>query len=110
MSDLTEPQYLKLADQAFRRIQDALEPVDPDDADYEFNGDVLTIGFANGVKCVINTQRPARQIWLAAKARAWHFSWDEGAGKWMDDKGSGDDLFGLLQRIVQENAGATIRL
>ena len=80
MSEFTEQRYLQLADQTFRRIQEALEPVDPDDAAYEFNGDVLTVSFKNGVKAVINTQRPTRQIWLAARSRAWHFSWDEASG------------------------------
>lgn len=110
MSELDEKRYLQLADRTFRRIQDALEPVDPDDADYDFNGDVLTISFANGVKCIINTQRPTRQMWLAARSRAWHFSWDAGSESWLDDKGTGAELLSLLRDIVRENAKAEIRL
>lgn len=110
MSELDEKRYLQLADRTFRRIQDALEPVDPDDADYDFNGDVLTISFANGVKCIVNTQRPTRQMWLAARSRAWHFSWDEAGERWMDDKGTSTELHALLREIVRDNAGAEINL
>ena len=110
MSDLDEKRYHQLAHETFRRIQDALEPVDPDDADYEFTGDVLSITFRNGVKCIINTQRPTRQIWLAARARAWHFSWDEARSAWMDDKGTGDELLSQVRAIVKENAGVEIGL
>jgi len=109
MSELTESRFLELADRTFRRVQDALEPVDPDDADYELAGDVLSITFRNGVKAVLNTQRPTRQLWLAARSRAWHFSWDEAKQAWLDDKGSGEELLALLAAIVQENAGASIR-
>jgi CyaY protein len=108
MSEFTEKRYLQLADQTFRRIQDALEPIDPDDADYEFSGDVMTVSFKNGVKSVINTQRPTRQIWLAARSRAWHFSWDEATGTWLDEKGTGDELFAILRGIVKENAGVAL--
>ena len=73
---MTESEYLQLADKTFRTLEDAFEDVDPDDADAYMAGDVLTIAFRDGVKCVVNTQRPVKQIWLAAAAQAWHFSYD----------------------------------
>ena len=106
---MDESRYLKLADQTFRAISDAFENVDPDDIDVYTAGDVLTLAFKNGVKCVINTQRPTRQVWLAAKANAWHLSYDEGAGKWMDDKGRGE-LFALVKQIVKDNSGLDVSL
>lgn len=110
MSELTESRYLQLADQTFRRIEDALEPLDPDDVDYERAGDVLTITFANGVKCIVNTQRPTRQIWVAARANAWHLSWEESKGTWFDDKDSSIELMALLARVVKENAGLALSI
>lgn len=105
MSELTESRYLQLADETFRRIEDALEPLDPDDVDYERAGDVLTLSFANGIKCVVNTQRPTRQIWVAARARAWHLAWDETTSTWHDDKDPSLELMALLGTIVEENSG-----
>ena len=85
---MDESQYLKLADAIFRTISDAFENVDPDDVDVYTAGDVLTLAFKNGVKCVINTQRPTRQVWLAANAQAWHFSYDAGTSKWDGRQGT----------------------
>lgn len=106
---MDESSYQKLADAAFRAIDDAFESVDPDVVDCESGGDVVTLTLRGGKKCVVNTQRPTRQIWLAANARAWHFSWDEGARRWMDDKGHGDELFATLAHIVRESTGADVR-
>lgn len=107
---MDESRYQKLADEAFRAIGDAFETVDPDLVDCEIAGDVVTLTMRGGRKCVVNTQRPARQIWLAANARAWHFSWDEASRRWLDDKGRGDELLATLARIVKEGTGAELKL
>ena len=107
---MDERTYQSLADQAFRRIADAFEDVDPEVVDCESAGDVMTLTLRGGKKCVVNTQRPARQIWLAATSRAWHFSWDEAQGRWLDDKGREDDLFATIARIVREEVGAEVRI
>lgn len=105
---MDETTYLRLADEAFDRIQNALEPLDPDQVDYDFSHDVLQIVFADGARCVVNTQRPARQIWMAWDRRAWHFDWDESKQTWVDDKGTGVELFGKIRSIVKEKADADI--
>ena len=100
---LEESEYEKLAREAFKRIEDLFEDVDPDDADMEPVGDVIRITFRTGGVVVINTQRPARQIWLAGAQRAWHFSYED--DRWLDDKGSGDDLFGTLRALTRDAIG-----
>jgi CyaY protein len=107
---MEESLYLQLADQAFKKIQDAFEDIDADEADVYMSNDVLTIAFKNGVRCVVNTQRPTRQIWLAARASAWHFSYEPASGRWLDDKGRGDELFARIGTIARENAGLELRL
>lgn len=102
---MDESRYQHLADDALKKLETMLEDVDADDVDLERAGDVLTLTFATGAKCVVNTQRPTRQLWLAANARAWHFGWDEGTGRWLDDKGQGVELFARVAEIVKENAG-----
>ena len=104
---LDDSQYQQLADQAFRRIEDAFKDVDAEDVDLERAGDVVTLTFRSGARCVINTQRPTRQIWLAANARAWHFDYDAPSGSWKDDKGRDGDLFAHIARIVGD-AGIAI--
>ncbi|HSY23571.1 MAG TPA: iron donor protein CyaY [Polyangiaceae bacterium] len=105
---MDESTYQALADKAFRTIGDAFENVDSDLADCEVAGDVVTLTLKGGKRCIVNTQRPTRQIWLAANARAWHFSWDAAAERWMDDKGRGDELFSTLARVVKDGAGVEI--
>lgn len=105
---MDETSYQHLADATFRKIGDAFEDVDADLVDFETAGDVLTLTFASGKRCIINTQRPTRQIWLAANSRAWHFSYDAATTRWMDDKGQGDELFATIARIVKDTAGAEV--
>lgn len=107
---MDESRYLHLVDETFRKIQDAFENVDPDDVDVYTTGDVLTLAFRNGVRCVINTQRPVRQIWLAARTRAWHFDYDERTGRWIDDKGRGEELFQCIRDIVRQESGLEVKL
>ena len=105
---MNESEYQQLADAAFRAIGDAFEQVDPDVVDCEIAGDVVTLTMHDGTRCIVNTQRPARQIWLAASARAWHFSWDEAGRRWIDDKGRGEELFATIARVVKESTGADV--
>jgi CyaY protein len=105
---MDERSYQKLADDAFRAIGDGFDAVDPEVVDCEVAADVVTLTLPGGVKCIVNMQRPTRQIWLAATAHAWHFSWDEGARRWVDDKGRGDELFATLARIVKQSTGADV--
>ncbi len=105
---MDESRYLSLADTAFRAVEDALKDVDPDDVDCERAGDVLTLTFKDKTRCILNTQRPTRQLWLAANARAWHFSYDEAGEKWLDDKQPGVELFATIAGIVKGKSGIEI--
>lgn len=105
---MDESRYQKLADVALRTIESMFEDVDADLVDIDRSGDVLTLTFAGKKKAVINTQRPTRQIWLAANARAWHFSFDEAATRWIDDKGQGVELLAQIAAIVKESAGVDV--
>ena len=107
---IDEPRYLHLVDEAFKTLENALDRVDPDDAEAYRAGDVITITFRDKSKCIVNTQRPTRQIWLAARSRAWHFDYDAATGRWLDDKGRGDELYGTLARVVRDTAGVAITL
>ena len=102
---LEEPAYLKLADETFRRILDLFQDVDSEKADIDSAGDVVTITFASGKRCVVNTQRPVRQMWLAGGTRAWHFGWDEATKTWRDDKGTGAELFATLAQLARDLGG-----
>lgn len=107
---MEESQYHQLVDAAFRKIMDAFDEVDPDEAELDSVGDVLTVTYADGTKNVINTQRPTRQIWLAGRANAWHFSYDDASATWLDDKGSGDELFAMIIKLAKDTCNVDLPL
>lgn len=107
---MDESLYLRLADETFRKIQDGLEPLDPDVVDYDLQHDVLEITFADDSVCVINTQRPTRQIWMAWNRRAWHFDWDDAKQQWLDDKGEGVELLAHVRAVVRDKTGLDLQL
>jgi iron donor protein CyaY len=102
---MDEPRYLDLAKKAFDRVVRAFDEVDPELCDLDSGGDVLTFTCRDRVKIVLNTQRPARELWLAGAARAWHFGWDEARGAWIDPKRSDAELFATLNGLLREHAG-----
>lgn len=104
---MDETTYYRHAKAAFTKVEDALDALEQA-VDFERSGDVLTVIFPSGKKCVLNTQRPTRQLWLAADAKAWHFSWDDGKSAWLDDKGEGIDLFGKISDIVKGHVGSPL--
>lgn len=97
---MDESRYLSLADEVFRKIDDAFADIDPDIAECERAGDVVTITFRTGTRCVVNTQRPTRQIWVAAKARAWHFDFDAEQSVWRDAKDASRELFQTVSEVA----------
>jgi CyaY protein len=113
---MEERAYQHVADATLRRIEDAFKDVDPDVIDCERVGDVVSFTLVGGKKFILNTQRPTRQLWLAANARAWHFDWDEAKKHWVDDKGEKNadgtplELFGALKKLVKDASGVEVHL
>jgi CyaY protein len=106
---LSESEFSTLAKTMFARVEQACSDLDPDVADFDRNSnDVLAITFGNGKKCVINTQRPTRQIWVAFSARAWHFRYDDTGTKWVDEKDDAVEFVATVKQIVKEGAGLDI--
>lgn len=106
---MDEHEFERRAADAWKRVLDLFEDVDPDDADVEQAGDVIRIDFRGGQRVVLNTQRPARQLWLAGGAQAWHFSYDAARDAWVDDKGRGIELYAQLAILAKNAVGLEIR-
>lgn len=98
---MTENEFNTLADAVFARIERALDTADAD-LDYDSNGNVMTIEFADGGKLIVNRHTPNREIWLAAKSGGFHFS-RQGA-QWINTR-DGGELFAELERLVQAGCG-----
>jgi CyaY protein len=104
---MEENEFSKLADAVFKRLITAIDAHDAEDIEVDRAGDVLTIVLRGAKKCILNTQKPTRQLWLACGTTAWHF--DYRAGVWQDDKGRGA-LDAILAEIIQKESGLAITL
>lgn len=105
---MDESRYQHLAATALGKVEAMFDDVDAEDVDVERSGDVITLTFRDRRKCVLNTQRPTRQIWLAANARGWHFDYDEASQRWLDEKDRSNELFARVATVVKELAGITL--
>src|ERR1700748_3307854 len=98
---MDEREFEQRAADAYKHVLDLFEDIDSDDADVEPAGDVIRIDYRGGSRVVLNTQRPARQLWLAGGQQAWHFNFDAAGGRWLDDKGRGE-LFATLSTLTEQ--------
>lgn len=106
---MDEHEFERLAGETWKRVLDLFEDVDADDADVDQSGDVIRIDYKNGERVVLNTQRPARQLWLAGGRQAWHFNYDPARKAWIDDKGRGAELLATLSALTFEAIGQTLQ-
>jgi CyaY protein len=93
----------------FRRMLAALDAVDPDVLEADSTGDMLTITAASGEKCIVNTQRAVRQVWVAGKGEGIHFDYREAQGRWVDDKDRGLELLSHVERVLEDISGQQVR-
>jgi CyaY protein len=107
MMDASE--YRLAVDALLARLDAAFADVDPDLAESEYAQGTLVVTFRQTQKLIISPQSPVRQIWAAFRDRAWHFSFDAPSGRWLDDRGEGSELVGLVAGLAAEHAGVTIK-
>ena len=101
---MTENEFNELADAVFERIEQALDDSDAD-IDYDSNGTVLEIEFADGSKVIVNRHVPNREIWLAAKSGGFHYALQDGS--WFSQR-DGSELFAKLGELVQLGTGSKL--
>lgn len=107
---LDESVYNGLIATAFKKVVAAADKIDPDVIECDATGDMVTLTAPNGQKCIINTQRAVRQIWVAGLSQGIHFSYDEAKARWFDDKGKGLELFAFVREVVKTISGAELEL
>lgn len=106
---MDEARYNELIANTWNTLVRGLDSCDPDDADVVMTGDMITITFGNGHKCVINTQRAVRQVWVAAREQGIHFDWDDKTKRWIDDKKRGFELYSLIKEIVRAEINTDVQ-
>ena len=105
---MDEARYNQLVSAVFKRMLAAADELDPDVLEADSTGDMLTLTSRSREKCIVNTQRAVRQIWVAGKSQGIHFSLDEATGTWKDDKGKGLELLSFVAEVVKDISGAQL--
>ncbi|HEX2733347.1 MAG TPA: iron donor protein CyaY [Polyangiaceae bacterium] len=106
---MDEREYQTKASAELRDLVDALDELAARDERFEVElaSDILTLEFPDGAKFVINSHRAARQIWMAADKRAWHFDW---AGQdWRTTKDD-QELWSVINEMLSRKLGTLINL
>ena len=104
--------FYRESSRALEHIDEVLGDLEHEQLDVSLAGDVLTLGFSDGGKFVINAHSAAGQIWMAAGTTAWHFDYDGGeaeGGSWIAHK-TGDELMKTVARVVGDKLGEAIAL
>lgn len=101
---MTENEFNEKADAVFQRIEQALDGSDAD-IDYDSNGMVMELEFADGSKLIVNRHAPNQEIWLAAKSGGFHFGFRDGS--WVSQR-DGSELFGKLGELILAGSGAKL--
>jgi CyaY protein len=91
-------EYEERAPLELQALLDALDRIG-EEVEAELASGVLTLEFGDGTRYVVNSQRAARQLWLAAERSAWHFDWHEERGAWVSPR-TGEELWETLGRLV----------
>ncbi len=106
-ASIDERTFDDLADRTLHALEVALNDLEGVEADLESG--ILTVEFEDGVRFVINSHRAARQIWMAAGARAWHFDVHPDERVWKATK-TGEELWACVSQQVSDKLGVKVSL
>jgi CyaY protein len=105
---MDETRFDKLAAETLKKLERALTDVDSA-LEADLSADILTLEFEDGRQFIINSHRAARQIWMAAASRAWHFSYEEPTHRWIDTR-EGHELYALVKELVSKAVGRPVAM
>ena len=106
---MTEAEYEAVAVPELQALVRALDALELPGMEAELASDILTIEFDDGARFVVNSHRAARQIWMAAELRAWHFDWIADRAAWIATK-SGDELWATLEGALARRLERPVKL
>jgi CyaY protein len=107
-SSLSDSDYLRLAHEAFARVEAAIDGwLQQDVVDIDINrvGGLLELTLPDQSKLVLNMQPPLHELWLAARSRGYHFK--RVGERWIDRDGL--EFFDTLSACASQQAGQPLR-
>jgi CyaY protein len=107
--EMTPREFEESARNALLAVEEAIDEIDADEIDVDGEENVITIGFAGGDRFVLNVNGPAREIWLSANRRAWHFA-PRAGDRFVSTAADGEEMMACLGRLIGEKLGRPIAL
>lgn len=96
---MTDKEYHDRCAALFALLENTLDAAG---ADYDNDGNVITVNLDDGGTIIINKQPPKHEVWLASPAGGRHFQLAEGA--WCDTR-DGRELIALLRELLDVVGG-----
>jgi CyaY protein len=102
---MEEQSFRQAVSAALRDIARQVDRIESDAFDARTTDGVFQVDFEGGGVFVLSQQVPARELWLSAKSRAWHFRHD---GGWLE-RDSGERLETVLTQLFTDRLGMPIQ-
>jgi len=109
---LDEKDFQRKADSAFEVLKKRLLALaDEHGFDVEGESGKLEVIFEEPeeAKFVISPNTPIREIWISALSTSFKLGWSEVKNTFVLEK-TGEDLFGVMNRVISQQLGTTVKL
>ena len=107
---LSEHDFQKKADLTFEDLKKRLLKLgDEHGFDVEGESGKLEVIFEEpeAAKFVVSPNTPIREIWISALSTSFKLGWSDARGAFVLEK-TGEDLFGVMSRVVSQQLGAQV--
>ena len=107
---LSEHDFQKKADLAFEELKKRLLKLgDEHGFDVEGESGKLEVIFEEpeAAKFVVSPNAPIREIWISALSTSFKLGWSDARGTFVLEK-TGEDLFGVMSRVVSQQLGEQV--
>jgi len=107
---LAEHDFQKKADTAFEQLKKKLLVLgDEHGFDVEGESGKLEVIFEEpeAARFVISPNTPIREIWISALSTSFKLGWSEARNAFVLEK-TGEDLFGVMSRVVSQQLGTQV--
>ena len=109
---LDEKDFQKKADAAFEELKRRLLALgDEHGFDVEGESGKLEVIFEEPEeeKFVVSPNTPVREIWISALSTSFKLAWSDSKDAFVHEK-TGEDLFGVMSRVVSQQLGTQVSL
>jgi iron donor protein CyaY len=107
---LEEKEFQRKADAAFEDLKRRLLTVgDQYGFDVEGQSGKLEVIFEEPeeAKFVVSPNTPVREIWISARSTSFKLGWSEPRNAFVHEK-TGEDLYGVMSRVVSQQLGTQV--